>query len=144
MSTNPIPAGTCNFPVNMPKPMRAALGRFSTLQGFRSVGAWIRGVLSLEVTGWRSHVQSGAAGICAMNNEGERLFAAIAEDGVITAEEAAEFRAYQLCEREADEAHSAIAHLDPVESSAAELAEARAEMERVTGGMLPTAKEVAA
>ena len=46
--------------------------------------------------------------------------------------------------RAADEAHSAIAHLEPVESSAAELSEARAEMERVTGGILPLAKEVAA
>ena len=49
MSTHALPAGTCNFPVNMPKPMRAALGRFSNLQGFRSIGAWIRGVLSLYV-----------------------------------------------------------------------------------------------
>ena len=142
MSTNPIPAGTCNFPVNMPKPMRAALGRFSTLHGFRSVGAWIRGVLSLEVTGWRSHVQSGAAGICAMNDEGERLFAAIAADGQITPEELEVFRSYQRRERAADESHSAIAHLEPVESSAAELAEARAEMERVTGGMLPATEVV--
>lgn len=65
MSTHPIPAGTVNFPVNMPKPLRAALGRFSTLSGFRSVGSWIRGLLSLEVTGWRRHVQDGAAGIVA-------------------------------------------------------------------------------
>lgn len=143
MSTHPLPIGTCNFPVNLPKPLRAALGRFSTLSGARSLGSWIRGILSLEVTGWRGNVQRGAAGIVAMDDDCERLFAQISADGVVTVEEFAAFREYQIRERETDERHSAVAHLEPVDVDASVIEEARAAMERAMGPMSAAAKEVA-
>lgn len=143
MSTHPIPAGTVNFPVNMPKALRLSAGRFSTISGARSVGSWIRGLVSLEVAGWRGNVQRGASDIVAMDDEGERLFASIAADGVVTAEEFATFRAYQRREREADERHNAIAHLEPVDVPASVIDEARVAMERAMEPMIAAAKGVA-
>lgn len=143
MATHALPTGTVNFPVNMPKELRLSAGRFSTLIGANSTGSWIRGLVSLEVTGWRGNVQRGASDIVAMDDEGERLFARIATDGVVTAEEIAAFRAYQRREREADERHNAIAHLEPVDVPASVLDEARAAMEQAMGGMIDARKGVA-
>lgn len=44
MPTNPIPAGSCNLPVNMPRVARAALGRLAFTNG-KYVGEFVRGLL---------------------------------------------------------------------------------------------------
>lgn len=48
MATKPIPAGSVNFPVNMPKTIRQEVGRLAFIEG-KALGAMIREMLSLRV-----------------------------------------------------------------------------------------------
>ena len=61
MSTHALPAGTVNFPVNMPKELRLAAGRFADRIAGMSLGRWIRGlriVIRTDETGVRIWLQS--------------------------------------------------------------------------------------
>lgn len=55
MATNPIPAGTVNFPVNMPEEQRRKLGRLATIEGARSVGAYVREMVAERISEAESH-----------------------------------------------------------------------------------------
>lgn len=48
MSTRPIPAGTVNFPVNMPEDLRRDAGRLAFCAG-ESLGAWVREMIAAKV-----------------------------------------------------------------------------------------------
>lgn len=48
MPTRPLPAGTCNFPVNLPIPLRRDAGRVAYMHG-EALGRWVRELIEREV-----------------------------------------------------------------------------------------------
>ena len=48
MATNPIPRGTCNFPVNLPLELRRDIGRLAFSDG-KALGRWFREVAEAAV-----------------------------------------------------------------------------------------------
>jgi predicted DNA-binding protein len=55
MATNPLPVGTVNFPVNMPEEQRRKLGRLATIEGARSVGAYVREIVAERIAEAEAH-----------------------------------------------------------------------------------------
>lgn len=49
MATKPLPAGTVNFPVNMPSDLRADIGRLAYIENAQSIGAFIREMIQQRV-----------------------------------------------------------------------------------------------
>lgn len=65
MSTRPIPVGSCNFAVNMPKELRAEAGRLAAMED-EPLGAWIREMLREKVAAARKSGRLAQAGQLAM------------------------------------------------------------------------------
>jgi len=61
MPTNPIPAGTVNFPVNMPVEMRREAGRVATMHD-EALGRWVRELIEDAIVDERRQGHLDTAG----------------------------------------------------------------------------------
>jgi hypothetical protein len=65
MPTRPLPAGTVNFAVNLPVPLRRDAGRLAFMQG-DALGRWVREMIEREVVAARLRGAIDAAGQMAL------------------------------------------------------------------------------
>lgn len=76
MPTNPIPSGSCNLPVNMPRIARAAIGRLAFAND-KFVGEFVRGLLTerLQVAGESGEISAELAfeAVEALNATGRKV-----------------------------------------------------------------------
>lgn len=91
MPTRPIPAGTVNFPVNMPTGFRQRLGRFAYLCQAPSIGAFVREALR-KVMRFPHARRLASVGYIADGKAVSELMAALA-DGRIDHEDTARVQA---------------------------------------------------